>query len=481
MNSKVPSLSPSSVAAPATSSKCSLPDETIRFTEDTNVFRNPGQGWTADVATFGMAAPFVNVGALYGRFAWGFLEPEEGVYDWTKIDELVDLAASQGLPASFRIVCVSSHSRTGWATPKWVFDKGAKDEPFISPYVPKVEVDGRMVDIVQHAPVFDDPVFMEAHRRFLVALAKRYDGDPRIAGMDIGSYGNWGEWHCHGLPPDVTRCDADGVPVPGPKSPPRVYPFAIRRQYADWYLENFPRTTLVFMTDDWETFQYALGEDDVPRVGLRRDGVGSPWHFERWIGTPPYDAIPRMADVWRDRPVWFEFYCQCQQMKTKGWSLVQSVDWMLANHVTAVNTTPFSPWTVGDDPETFDLLRRIDLYAGARLVPIAAAVRRKGRRVAVRLDGVNRGVARIHLPYALQIVVADKNGQERFVHESSANPVSWLPGPFGFDECFELPAELEGAEVRLFVRLRHRGGVFRNFRFAALESAADGSLSLGDA
>ena len=447
----------------------------IAFTEDTGVIRNPGQGWTASTWSFGRADPLVNIGALYARFAWGDLEPEDGVYDWTKLDALLDMASSQGIPASFRIMCVSApHSRTGWTSPKWVFDKGAKDEPFVTP----VDIGGRKVEVVQHAPVFDDPVFMEEHRRFLEALAARYDGDPRLAGLDIGSYGNWGEWHCFGLPPNTNQYFEATAKLPF--VPPKVYPAEIRRQYADWYLEYFRKAPLVFMTDDWETFRHALGDGKVLRVGMRRDGVGSPHHFDHWIGTSPYDAVPRMADVWRDRPVWFEFFCPVGDFKTKGWSVERSVEWMLTNHVTVVNTTPFSPWDIGDNPEMFALLRKIDLYAGARLVPRDAEVRRMGRRtVAVRLVGENIGVARIHLPYVLQIVVAGSDGHERFVHDASADPGTWLPGPFAVEERFTVPAETDRSGARLSLRLRHRGGVFRDFRFAALETADDGSLPLG--
>ena len=443
----------------------------LAFTEDTGVIRNPGQGWSTDNWTFRKADPHVNVGALYARVNWSALEPEEGVFNWSRIDDLINKAVSLGLPASFRIMCVSSGSWSGWVTPKWVFEKGAKDEPFVT----NLDIKGKRVDVVQHTPVFDDPVFMEAHRRFLVALAERYDGDPRLAGMDIGSYGHWGEWHCYGLPPNTNQYSKVKIPWEAP----HVYPPEIRQQYADWYLENFRQTTLVFMTDDWKTFRYALGDGPVARVGMRRDGVGSPSHFERWIGTPPYDAIPRMADVWRDRPVWFEFYTTASDLKNRGWNLERSVDWMLTNHVTVVNTEPLSPWNIGDDPETFAQLRKLDLYAGARFVPREADVESDGQTVSVRLTGENRGVARLHLPYELQIVVAGPDGQERFVHVASVDPGSWLPGPFSVEERFALPADVDATDARLFARLRHRHKIFRDFRFAARETTDDGALPLG--
>ena len=418
---------------------------TVTFTEETGVIRNPGQGWSTMGGkwSFDQTDPVVNVGAVYCRFSWRSFEPEEGRYDWRKIDDLLAFAASKGLPASFRIMCASQHDASGWPTPPWVFKKGAKDEPFI---VPKV-LRGQPTNMVHHTPVFDDPVFMAAHKRFVKALAARYDGDPRLAGLDLGL-----KW-----------------------VPPRKFPFEIRKQYADWYLENFKKTPIVFMSDDWEVLRYALGDGPTARVGIRRDGVASPWHFKRWIGTTPYDAIPRMGDVWKDRPVWFEFFGSGKSILEKGWDLPYAIEWMLTNHVTVVNTCPFSPWQLKDDPVHYPLLRKIDLYAGARLVPLKADVRREGRRVTVSLSGENKGVARIHLPYVAQIVVTDAAGREVMVHEAAADPGSWLPGPFRLVDAFDLPSDSQG-ELKLSVRMRHRHGIFRNFRFAARETSLAGRL-----
>ena len=448
---------------------------TVTFTEETGVIRNPGQGWSTMGGkwSFDQTDPVVNIGAVYCRFSWTHLEPAEGRYNWKPLDDLLSFAASKGLPASFRIMCASQHG-DGWSTPPWVFKKGAKDEPFI---VPKT-IRGQPTNMVHHTPLFDDPVFMDTHRRFIKALAARYDGDPRLAGLDLGSYGHWGEWHCGGLPPDTNRYVAAEVRAKLKRVPPRKYPFEIRKQYADWYLEGFRKTPLVFMTDDWEVLKYALGTGPTARVGLRRDGVASPWHFKRWIGTTPYDAIPQMIDVWKDCPVWFEFFGSGKSILEKGWDLPYAIEWMLTNHVTVVNTCPFSPWQLKDDPVHYPPLRKIDLYAGARLVPLKADVRRAGRRVSVELSGVNKGVARIHLPYVAQIVVTDAAGREVMVHDATADPGSWLPGPFRLVDAFDLPSVPQG-ELKLSVRLRHRHGIFRNFRFAARETAPDGSLPLG--
>lgn len=451
--------------------------ETVTFTEDAEVFRNPGQGWSAITKwQLTQKEQEVNLGQLYVRTTWASLEPEEGKYNWSEFDDMLKVAGEQGIPFSFRIMCAWMMSKT-LATPQWVFDKGAKGDKLVIPFVEN----GATNYITQISPHFDDPVFMAEHKRFIAALGQRYDGNPLIAGLDIGSYGHWGEWHCHGLPPDTNRYMIAVPPEKRPNTQPIKYPANIRRQYAEWYLESFKKTPLVFMTDDDETLRFAIGEEDQSRVGLRRDGVGSPWHFDRWIGKPPYDAIPKMGDIWKERPIWFEFFAPATTMLRNGWDVPYAIDWMLTNHVSVVNTIPFMPWDLKkSDPKNYALLKKLDLYAGARLVPHKGAVQRKDQLVAIGLVGTNRGVTRIHLPYVLQVVISAPDGRELYVHDCSTDPGSILPGPFRIVEKFILPAEadVEGAKVSL--RLRHRYGVLMNFRFAAVESAEDRSLPLGE-
>ncbi len=97
-------------------------------------------------------------------------------------------------------------------------------------------------------------------------------------------------------------------PKERPNTQPIKYPTDIRRQYAEWYIDRFKKTPLLFMTDDDEVLKIAVGEEGQARVGLRRDGVGSPWHAGRWMNTPPYNTTPKLAEVWKERPIWFEFF-----------------------------------------------------------------------------------------------------------------------------------------------------------------------------
>ena len=75
-------------------------------------------------------------------------------------------------------------------------------------------------------------MFLEKLDQFLSVMAARYDGNPNIAFIDIGSYGLWGEGH--------TMMSSQ---VPAAKAP------EIIKQHIDLYTKHFKRT-LVCVNDD---------------------------------------------------------------------------------------------------------------------------------------------------------------------------------------------------------------------------------------
>jgi hypothetical protein len=76
------------------------------------------------------------------------------------------------------------------------------------------------------------------------------------------------------------------------------------------------------MSDDVEVMGYALAHG----VGIRRDGVGSPWHEQNWIGSPRYASVQGMADAWKKAPVVFEWYGDYDYLKSQGWSFDAAVN-----------------------------------------------------------------------------------------------------------------------------------------------------------
>jgi hypothetical protein len=123
---------------------------------------------------------------IYLRIPWSYIEPEEGRWNWSVLDTPAQRWIAKGKQVAFRIT--ASESWTRWATPKWVHDAGARGYDFRPGK--GVEANGPFWE-----PDFDDPVFLAKLDHFLAAMAARYDGNPEVAFIDVGSLGVWGEGH----------------------------------------------------------------------------------------------------------------------------------------------------------------------------------------------------------------------------------------------------------------------------------------------
>ena len=129
---------------------------------------------------------FEGCSAVYLRIPWAYLEPSEGEYNWALLDTPAQRWIAAGKQISFRFT--TSESWLEYATPKWVFDAGAKSVRYTFGQGPDEK--GTLVD-----PVYDDPIFLEKLENFLAAAAARYNGNPNVAFIDIGTFGTWGEGH----------------------------------------------------------------------------------------------------------------------------------------------------------------------------------------------------------------------------------------------------------------------------------------------
>jgi hypothetical protein len=112
-----------------------------------------------------------------------------------------------------------------YATPKWVQDSGAQGIEFEFGQGPKSG--GPLWD-----PEYLDPVFLEKLDHFLAAMARRYDGNPNIAFIDIGSFGMWGEGHT-GFSSRLNEAQT----------------LAVVKQHIDLHVKHFQHTLLCISDD----------------------------------------------------------------------------------------------------------------------------------------------------------------------------------------------------------------------------------------
>ena len=294
---------------------------TVRPTDDGRALVNPGMGWTMHYysnvpSNYGSTIEpgdamewFPGCSACYLRIPWAYLEPEEGVYNWAALDTPAQRWIERGGQIAFRITC--SENWLEYATPKWVFDAGAKEIRWDWGKGPCEN--GKLVD-----PDFADPVFLEKLENFLKAFARRYDGRPEVAFMDIGTYGLWGEGHT--LMSSKVPQERMNVDV---------------KKHIDLHVKCFPRTQLVISDDvsgptnrsgDYPLLDYAREKG----VGWRDDSV--------LVANPPnsWYHTDQTERYWRTLPVVLEHEHYLGSLGRGAWSqdlLVKSVEEMHASYM----------------------------------------------------------------------------------------------------------------------------------------------------
>jgi len=190
---------------------------------------------------------FPGLSTIYLRIPWSYVEPSEGQFNWSVVDTPAQRWIAKGKRVAFRFSC--SESWTRYATPRWVHEAGAKGHEFRPGQ--GVTEDGPFWE-----PDYNDPVFLDKLDRFLAATAARYDGDPTVDFIDVGSFGVWGEGHTYsstGLP-----YDAETV---------------IR--HIDLHRKHFTHTLLA-ANDDFRLQDRGLGAIDYARdagLALRDDSI----------------------------------------------------------------------------------------------------------------------------------------------------------------------------------------------------------------
>jgi hypothetical protein len=208
---------------------------TVRPEDNGKALVNPDMGWTmhfysnipdnygSKLEPSDTLEDFPGLSTVYLRVPWAFVEPEEGKFNWALFDTPAQRWVAKGKRVALRVTC--SENWMARATPEWVQKAGAKC--YLYEFGKGRSEKGWTWD-----PDFGDPVFLQKLDHFLAALAARYDGNPNVDFIDIGSYGLWGEGH--------TLMSSQ---VPEAEAREQV------KKHIDLYVKHFKKTLLCISDD----------------------------------------------------------------------------------------------------------------------------------------------------------------------------------------------------------------------------------------
>jgi hypothetical protein len=356
---------------------------------------NPDMGWTLHfysnlIENYGSRLEpsdtlddWPGLSTVYLRVPWSFLEPKEGEFNWSLLDTPAQRWIAQGKRIALRVSCSESWLR--YATPEWVRQAGAKGLDFTFGQGPRP--DGPLWD-----PDYLDPVFLAKLDGFLAAMARRYDGNPNVAFIDIGSFGMWGEGHT-GF---SSRLNAEQT-------------LAVVKRHIALHKKHFSRT-LLCLSDDvagpekrgapYPAMDYARAEG----VTMRDDSILVQPPPKSWFHDDMAQAF------WPHWPVILEHEHFGLSQGRKAWSgalLEKSVE---DYHAAYLSIHWWPRELLGENRDTIERInRRLGYRIQLQEISFPAEVRR-GEPFSVETTWANAGVAPCYPGGFWSFTLRDANG-----------------------------------------------------------------------
>ncbi len=217
----------------------------------------------------------------FSYLALSDLVVSEGLYDWERLEKLLQDIASRGRQAVFRIWMEYPGRAKG--IPAYLEKQGVRITEWSDPHTSSSKAKKC------RTPDYEDPRTRQMLHDFILELGRKYDGDVRIGFITAGLLGSWGEWHTH----------------------PRTELMAskeVQAEVMDAYESAFKSTRVLFRYPAGpKSIQYAAN-DDRP-FGYHDDSFA--WSTletdkseENWFFIPLLNAAgPQAIHKWKKYPI----------------------------------------------------------------------------------------------------------------------------------------------------------------------------------
>jgi hypothetical protein len=370
---------------------------------------NPLKGW----------CPYPNAGRIgqpysmvFQYVSWRELEPKEGEYRFEEWEKRWDEPAARDKHVIFRVWIDYPKRPSG--LPEWLREAGVRETAY------EDHGGGK-------SPDYDDPRLVAALERLIAALGRRYDGDPRVAFVQAGLLGFWGEWHTY----------------------PRTKLYAspeTERRVIEAYRRAFPNKKLMVRyarghasEQPWIGFHDDMFPEDTDNgrewsflAGLRRSGRTENWRTAVIGG----EMVPGQAERWLE--------AEYETTRT----MVERAHFTWAG--------PYGPALARSENASFrersaELVRRMGYEFQLTEVTHPAAVK-TGRPVRLSLQGKNNGVAPFYYPWAVEWALLEASGKVVAVERTDWDVRRWLPGEFA--ESAEVTFDVPPGRYRLGLGIR---------------------------
>ncbi len=421
---------PLSISAKENEQENPLSGNSIILTEIDDVLPNPFKGFAPRI---GFENPIYETKLQYSRFTWKELEVNKGVIDWDYFEKDWGNIDSTGRKVAFRIMCVLpqgtdyyvrlfdygnkegtiedriytflNNGEDHFDIPRWLIDEGVKMIPYT--------IEGCKGGMAL-APDFSDPKFLKAHREFIMALGARYDNDPRIAWIDIGTYGFWGEWHwLYGGDHEALEI-ADETKV----------------EILEHYYEAFPNTPKVITFDDVFAHRYVVERGG----GIRNDCLAGVFGDENQNDVYLQYVGELNETAWKRGIINGEFCGNVREVidaTTKRfketYDFIQKTHWSIITFKLCQAGGNIKPINEEHSRNLDKLYKKLGYRFVLKEVTHEKEIK-KGETLQLTINVENKGVAPFYFDWPLFLYLMDSNDNVLFKQNLNIDIRKWFPG-----------------------------------------------------
>nr|MDD6335132.1 DUF4832 domain-containing protein [bacterium] len=417
--------------------------------DDCTVLKNPHKGWyvhyvdnglnnpryRCDIAPGDTLADFPGLNHMYLRLDWSDLEPAPGQFRWDIIDDIMAQWAPLGYRFSIRLCCSETDENMPYATPKWVEEAGCP---------------GRWCTVRRAThqvwePDYGHPVFLKNHEAFLQAFAKRYDGNPLIEFVDVGSYGNWGEGH---------TSSTSNI----------QWPKEVILAHLDMYSRTFKRTRVLANYDlgasfeDYDTALEVMQYAAAMGMGSRNDSILVNYYLR--FGYSTIQQADWFEPFWRQAPVDLEVghYQSVKKLTAEQFRAgLPIAEAMRQIHATfcGFHGNP-RLWLKENNALAYYMANRMGYWLFIPWMETLSAWQ-AGNRASWVMGIDNRGVAPLCWPVKVQVRLRHlASGRAVCCQDTGLDARRWLPGESCERLELDVPADFAGP-CQLDIRLWDEG------------------------
>ncbi len=354
----------------------------------------------------------------YVRYRWKTLEPNLGDYSGidTVLEPRIAAAAARGARFAFRVQGMVGYGDTQSYLP---YDARPPGPGFVPLHQRGVtaptKADGSDITFI---PDWRDEGVLQAMEGLFAVLSQRYANDPRVAWVDIGWYGQFGEWVVRTPPPGVSY----------PRLDPNVEADrAIMRRIVDAQANAFPGQQLVVLVPyaAKPAIEYAFSLPRARPVGVRSDCFGRAGFFNQWTDRPA--EWPMIRDRWLVAPVVGESCGKTDNTPAAAQIMLDQAELL---HLSSFGNGNF--YGLNLDPDGQPLLRELARRIGFQLRPQEILTQDRvvaGRALPLATRWINEGLARLYERFEARFLLRRVAGGAEFNVVSAIDLGTILPGP----------------------------------------------------